>query len=132
MANIRALFWPRSIALVGASPDKQIIRGRIVDAIQRHPYPGSVCAVSRSHQDIDGLVCYASVDDLPGAVDLAVITIPAEHVATRPHTWLRRVASVDRELFQVNVTHGSHAARIRRLPARSGCLHRHDGLFPEQ
>ena len=77
MANLKALFWPQSIVLVGASTDKTIIRGRIVEAIQRYPYTGSICAVSRSHQMIGNLKCYASVDELPGAVDLAIITIPA-------------------------------------------------------
>ncbi|MDP7065672.1 MAG: acetate--CoA ligase family protein [Arenicellales bacterium] len=81
MANVKALFWPQSIVLVGASTDKTIIRGRIVEAIQRYPYTGSICAVSRSHQMIGNLKCYASVDDLPGAVDLAIITIPADYVA---------------------------------------------------
>ncbi len=81
MANLKALFWPQSIVLVGASTDKTIIRGRIVEAIQRYPYTGSICAVSRSHQMIGNLKCYASVDELPGAVDLAIITIPADYVA---------------------------------------------------
>jgi acyl-CoA synthetase (NDP forming) len=81
MANLKALFWPQSIVLVGASTDKTIIRGRIVEAIQRYPYAGSICAVSRSHQMIGNLKCYASVDELPGAVDLAIITIPADYVA---------------------------------------------------
>ena len=81
MANVNALFWPQSIVLVGASTDKAIIRGRIVEAIQRYPYTGSICAVSRSHQMIGNLKCYASVDELPGAVDLAIITIPADYVA---------------------------------------------------
>ena len=81
MANVKALFWPQSIVLVGASTDKTIIRGRIVEAIQRYPYTGSICAVSRSHQMIGNLKCYASVDELPGAVDLAIITIPADYVA---------------------------------------------------
>ena len=32
MPDLNALFWPRSIAMVGASPDTAGIRGRIVDA----------------------------------------------------------------------------------------------------
>ena len=81
MANVKALFWPRSIVLVGASTDKTIIRGRIVEAIQRYPFTGSICAISRSHPMIGDLDCYASVDELHGAVDLAIITIPADYVA---------------------------------------------------
>ena len=81
MPNLDALFWPRSIALVGASPDKSGIRGRIVEAVRQHGFDGPVYPVSRSHDCIDGLTTYPSVKALPEAVDLAIITIPAAYVA---------------------------------------------------
>ncbi|MEE2805100.1 MAG: acetate--CoA ligase family protein [Pseudomonadota bacterium] len=77
---LRALFWPQSIALVGASPDARIIRGRIVEAILEHAFPGPIYPVSRTHAEIRGLQCYRSVAELPQVVDLAIITIPAAHV----------------------------------------------------
>ena len=81
MPDLNALFWPRSIALVGASPDRTIIRGRIVEAVTLHGFDGPLHAVSRSHDAIDGIACHPSVEALPGPVDLAIVTIPAEHVA---------------------------------------------------
>ena len=81
MPDMDALFWPRSIALVGASPDKTIIRGRIVEAVTLRGFDGPLHAVSRSHDEIAGITCYPSVEALPGQVDLAIVTIPAEHVA---------------------------------------------------
>ena len=81
MPNLDALFRPRSIALVGASPDKTIIRGRIVEAVALYGFDGPLYAVSRSHEEIRGIPCYRSIETLPGPVDLAIITIPAEHVA---------------------------------------------------
>ena len=81
MPDLDALFRPRSIALVGASPDRTIIRGRIVEAVTLHGFDGSLHAVSRSHREIAGIPCHPSVDALPGPVDLAIVTIPAEHVA---------------------------------------------------
>ena len=80
MPDLDALFWPRSIALVGASPDKSGIRGRIVDAVRQHGFDGPLFPVSRSHGCIDGLTAYASVSALPEPVDLAIITIPAVYV----------------------------------------------------
>ena len=80
MPDLDALFWPRSIALVGASPDKSGIRGRIVDAVRQHGFDGPLYPVSRSHGCIDGLTAYASVSALPEPVDLAIITIPAVYV----------------------------------------------------
>ena len=81
MPNLDALFRPRSIALVGASPDKTIIRGRIVEAVALYGFDGPLYAVSRSHGEIRGIPCYRSIETLPGPVDLAIVTIPAEHVA---------------------------------------------------
>ena len=81
MPDLDALFWPRSIALVGASPDPAIIRGRIVEAVTRYGFDGTLHAVSRSHDAIAGIVCHPTVEALPGPVDLAIITIPADHVS---------------------------------------------------
>ena len=81
MPNLDALFRPRSIALVGASPDKTIIRGRIVEAVTLYGFDGPLYAVSRSHEEIRGIPCYRSIETLPGPADLAIVTIPAEHVA---------------------------------------------------
>ena len=81
MSNLDALFRPRAVALVGASPDKTLIRGRIVEAVTLHGFDGPLYAVSRSHDEIAGIACYPSVEALPGPVDLAIVTIPAEHVA---------------------------------------------------
>ena len=81
MPNLDALFSPRSIALVGASPDPHTIRGRMVSAVLDGGYPGTVYAISRSHRAIRGLSCYRSVADLPEAVDLAIVTVPARYVA---------------------------------------------------
>ena len=80
MPNLAALFSPRSIALVGASPDPRTIRGRMVSAVLDGGFPGTVYAISRSHSTIRGLACYCSVADLPEAVDLAIVTVPARYV----------------------------------------------------
>ena len=81
MPDLDALFWPRSIALVGASPDRSTIRGRIVEAVTAHGFDGPVYAVSRSHDTINAIACHPSVEALPEPVDLAIIAIPSEHVA---------------------------------------------------
>lgn len=80
MLDLDALFSPRSIALVGASPDPRIIRGRMVAAVLDNGYPGTVYAISRSHRTIRGLACYHRVTDLPEPVDLAIVTVPARYV----------------------------------------------------
>ncbi len=80
MPDLSALFWPRSILLVGASEDPTIIRGRIVAGVLRHGFEGSLHAISRRHREIAGIRCTPSIDALSSPADLAIITIPAEYV----------------------------------------------------
>ncbi|HEV8095517.1 MAG TPA: acetate--CoA ligase family protein [Burkholderiales bacterium] len=81
MPDLGALLSPQSVAVVGASPDTSIIRGRTLKVMLHHRYPGRVYPVSRSHAEVQGLRAYASVAAIPERVDLAVLTIPAATVA---------------------------------------------------
>ena len=81
MKNLDALLSPRSVALVGASPNPKIIRGRLVSAMQGCGFKGPVYCVSRTHAEIGGFKAFPTVPELPADIDLAIITIPAQHVA---------------------------------------------------
>ncbi len=81
MPDIGAMLWPRTVALIGASPEPESLRGRILQVLKAHPYAGNLYPVSRSHAEVMGLKAYPSVADLPQPADLAVIIIPARHVA---------------------------------------------------
>jgi acyl-CoA synthetase (NDP forming) len=80
MPDIGAMLWPRAVALIGASPDSESLRGRILRVMRARPFAGAFYPVSRSHAEIGGTKAYASLADLPQRPDLAVIIIPAEHV----------------------------------------------------
>ncbi len=80
MPDIGALLSPATVAVVGASPDEHILRGRIMHVMGSHPYKGTVYPVSRSHDEVLGLKAYKAVSELPETVDLAVLIIPAEYV----------------------------------------------------
>ena len=80
MPDIGALLSPTSVAVVGASPDTHILRGRIMHVLGCHPYKGRVYPVSRSHDEVMGLKAYRTVSDLPETVDMAVLIIPSAYV----------------------------------------------------
>lgn len=80
MPDLDALLTPRSIAVIGASPDAQIIRGKLQHVLQARGFPGRLYPVSRSHAVVQGLRAYPSVADIPEAVDLAIIVVPAAAV----------------------------------------------------
>jgi len=80
MADLSALLSPQSVAIVGASPDVSVLRGRTLRVIRRHPYRGRLYPISRSHSEVQGLKAYPSVADVPERIDLAVLIIPAQAV----------------------------------------------------
>lgn len=82
MADISALLNPDSVAIIGASPDKKILRGMLLQVMQMHPYRGKIYPVSRSHDEIMGLKAYPAIGDVPAPVDLAVLVIPSRFVVT--------------------------------------------------
>ena len=74
------LFEPRSIAVVGASATK-MKWGYIVPAnILAGGWQGDLYPVNPRETEILERPVFKSVKDIPGEVDLAVITIPAQHV----------------------------------------------------
>jgi acyl-CoA synthetase (NDP forming) len=77
MLNLEPLLWPRSIAIIGASPNLEIIRGRLLHVLRVQRFPGPIFPVTRSHAEIHGLKAYPSIEDLPERADLAIIAIPA-------------------------------------------------------
>ena len=79
MPDIGKMLWPKSVAVVGASSDVHGLRGRILEIILSHPFGGKVYPVSRSAMEVQGLKAYASVEELPEPVDLAVLIIPAQY-----------------------------------------------------
>ncbi|HVH77638.1 MAG TPA: acetate--CoA ligase family protein [Stellaceae bacterium] len=80
MPDLKPLFAPDSIAILGASADTHSLRGRLTNFLLAHGYPGRVYPVTRSAGEVLGLKSYANVALLPEAPDLAVVLVPAAHV----------------------------------------------------
>ena len=80
MHALAPLFLPKSVALVGASPDKRNFRGRLVSVLLRHRTDAPIYFVSPSHKEIEGIGCYVTVREIPEQVDLVIVAIPAAAV----------------------------------------------------
>src|SRR5689334_4203080 len=75
-----SFFAPESIALIGASRDKDKIPGRLLAMLRKNDYPGRIYPINPNYSDIDGLQCYKAIADIGAPIDLAVIIIPARAV----------------------------------------------------
>ena len=78
--DLKNLFHPRSVALIGASTEQNKLSGRPFRFFREYGYAGNVYPVNPKYQEIAGVPCFAKLSDIPGEVDLAVITLPATAV----------------------------------------------------
>jgi acetate---CoA ligase (ADP-forming) len=78
LTSLERLLAPRSIALIGASADPRKFGGRPLAALRRHGFDGDLWVVNPRYDDIDGVPCVAAVEELPAAIDLAAVLLPAE------------------------------------------------------
>ena len=74
----RALFRPRSIALIGASDDPAKVAGRPLAFLRQHGFQGAVWPVNPRRETVQGEPAFASLDDLPATPDHAYILLPPE------------------------------------------------------
>ncbi len=76
-----AILKPKSVAVVGASTTPGKIGYTVVNNLIKDGYTGQIYPINPSATEILGLKTYASVKDVPEAIEAAVITVPAKYVA---------------------------------------------------
>jgi acetyl coenzyme A synthetase (ADP forming)-like protein len=81
VTGMKRIFSPESIAIIGASGDPSKLGYSTVKNILDGGYQGKIYPINPKAEEILGLKCYRSVDEIPGQVDVAVIVIPAKNVA---------------------------------------------------
>jgi acyl-CoA synthetase (NDP forming) len=75
--SLDALFRPKSVAVIGASSDANRIGGRPI-AFSKRAFKGAIVPVNPNRDEIQGLRAYPSIADAPGAIDQAIIAVPAK------------------------------------------------------
>ncbi|HEX8974500.1 MAG TPA: acetate--CoA ligase family protein [Patescibacteria group bacterium] len=78
--NIKNLFNPKSIAIVGASEKEGKVGTVIAQNILNLGYKGEILLVNQSAETLYGQKCYASLKDIERPVDLAIVAVPAKFV----------------------------------------------------
>jgi acyl-CoA synthetase (NDP forming) len=84
------LFYPRSLAIIGASADSAKFGHIILSAIMEIGYGGKIYPVNPEGGEINGLRVYRSLQEIPGGVDFAILTIPAPLVSAALEDCLRK------------------------------------------
>jgi acetyltransferase len=78
--RMNTLFAPRSVAVVGASPDPTSRGAAILRNLAAGGFKGDVTVVNPHHREVEGHVTRAALTDLPATPDVVVVTAPAEDV----------------------------------------------------
>ncbi|MEM4272164.1 MAG: CoA-binding protein [Candidatus Bilamarchaeaceae archaeon] len=81
VANLKYVFEPKSIAVIGASDNPEKLGNVILKNLVDGGYEGGIYPVNPKHAELLGKKCYGSVENIPGKVDLAIFAIPAPLVA---------------------------------------------------
>ena len=78
--SLDALLRPASVAVIGASNDPTRIGGRPIRYLRAAGYAGRVYPVNPRHKEVQGLAAFPHISDVPEAVDLAIVAVPAPSV----------------------------------------------------
>jgi acetyltransferase len=79
---LEAFFYPRGVAVIGASATPSKLSYGVLRNLIIHGYKGEVYPVNPKGGEMQGLTVYPSVAEVPDPVDLAVIILSAERTLT--------------------------------------------------
>ncbi len=77
-AAVARFLKPSSIAVVGASRREGAVGGAVLRNLLESGFPGDVYPVNPAAGSVQGLPAFASVAEVPGEIDLAVLAVKAE------------------------------------------------------
>ncbi|MFC2008172.1 CoA-binding protein [Chloroflexota bacterium] len=75
--QLNHIFYPRAIAIVGASNNPQKVGALCLQSVMEAGFVGEVYPVNPALSELRGLKVYPSIGAIPGEVDLAIVVIPA-------------------------------------------------------
>ena len=80
IASLRAFLNPKSVAVIGASRRPNTIGNFVFRNLIQQDFKGVVYPVNPNAEVIAAVKAYPSILDIPGDIDLAIISIPADRV----------------------------------------------------
>jgi acetyl-CoA synthetase (ADP-forming) len=75
--NIKYLFEPGSLAIIGASRDKNKIGHAVLHNVMAGGYAGKIYPVNPGGGEIEGISVFRSILDIDEPIDVVCVTLPA-------------------------------------------------------
>ena len=78
--SMSTILFPQRVAIIGASRRAESIGALVMRNILAAGFQGELLPIHRVADHVQGIRAYASIGDVPGPVDLAIVVIPADQV----------------------------------------------------
>ena len=78
--SLEKFFNPQSVAIVGASRQKNKVGYEILTNMTKAGYKGKIFPVNPKAETIEGLECYPDLESIAQIPDLVVVVVPAKVV----------------------------------------------------
>jgi len=124
-SDLRPLFNPRSIALIGASESSSRARA-VFNNLREFGYRGEIFPVNPTRSEVFGLKCYPSVTAIPATIDAFIMAIQRDRVIPALEACVEKgvqagvivsagfaEASTEGKILQERLTAIAEAAKIR-------------------
>ncbi|MEA2038271.1 MAG: CoA-binding protein [Thermodesulfobacteriota bacterium] len=79
-ANMRILFDPESVAVIGASDKSGKLGFHVMKSLTKGGFPGKIIPINPGSREIMGIKASPSIAEYDGQVDLAIVVVPSKLV----------------------------------------------------
>ncbi len=83
--KLSKLFAPESIAIFGASEKPNGVGTTVLKNLIEAGYKGQIYPINPKHDEVQGLRCYKTLEEIDGPVDLAIVAVPTAAVLNVIH-----------------------------------------------
>lgn len=80
MNNLEPLFNPESIAIIGATNNKNKLGYSILKGLIEHKFTGIIYPINKKNEKILGLTNFKKIEDVKENIDLVIICVPSIYV----------------------------------------------------
>jgi acetyltransferase len=88
--KLQYLFAPRSVGILGASSDLNKVSGRPLSYMLRFGFPGNIYPINPKYEEIAGVRCHPSIEQVPGDMDVLMVIIPAGEILPNLEAGLKK------------------------------------------
>ncbi|HEY5889477.1 MAG TPA: GNAT family N-acetyltransferase [Acidimicrobiia bacterium] len=123
-ASLLPMFFPKSIAVIGASNNRDSIGGKLFHNLISGGFTGPIYPVNPTAKVVHSIKAYATIDDVPDEVDLAFIVVPQRFVvnvvAECAEKEVRGVVVISAGFSEVGEEGARDEARLVEIVRRGG------------